>query len=197
MKANKNMLEYIEKYKQKRNIRFAEVDGLLYRSLKGVYTLGFIYLLVFQSLYLLSLLTLSEEKLSASMNIVISAIIFTFGILLGFVFSLTKLKLTGCLLTLPFAALNCALFYKISWTAEVSKEFLGTAVHFYYRFAVPTLLILFAVIFMIVIDIRAKIKNKKLYNHLLGELYRSHKTDELTSLSTEEWENILSGSINE
>ena len=188
MKKNKNMLSYIEKYKSKRGINFATTDGALYHSLRVVFTIGFIYIMIFHLLYLLSAITLKADYFASVKTIYITVAVCAAGIVLGYILNSTKFKLAGCLVTFVPLIMNLYIFFNISVS---EKKFLGTATHFYYRFAFPALVILFAITFMAIIDIRSKIKTDKLYRHLEEELYRQHKDCNLSSLTSEQWEEII------
>lgn len=201
MKKNENILKRVEQYKYKRGISFAETDGKFYKGLRIFATLMFIYFMAFNMLYVLAelmILGMEQVKFDAVKDAFLPIAICTVLIIAGYVLNCTRLRLWGCFVCMPPLIINLIVFFRIvkqatgsSGVVDTTSYILGMPPYFYYRHLIPTVLLLIAVIFMAAVDIRARVKNNKLYNHIMENLYVQYKAGNKSDLSDAEWQEFL------
>lgn len=200
MKKNANILKRVEQYKYKRGIVITDTNSSLYKAMRILATLSFIYLMAYNLLYI------SSQGIALGlgwiqMNQAFVPIIFcTAFIILGYVLNCTKLKLWGCLVCIPSTIINCVLFWGTFNPNGNSTDnivdatvpmLFGMPTKFYVRHIIPALLLLIFMVVMVVVDVSARIKNEKLYNHIMENLYVQYQAGKREAMSEEEWTAIL------
>ena len=201
MKKNKNILEKVESYKYKRGISFATAQGTLYKTFKIIATVAFVWFLVFNLLYILSgFLNLSDVNTNEIKENLISIMCCTALLSFGFILNCTKLHLIGSLIIPLPLIYNILIFYQMissvsnnSDVIDASNYILNMPPLFYYRHLIPAFLLLICCIVMAIIDIRANIKNNKLYDHIASCLYKEQFSAD-ADLSEEEWSKLIENS---
>lgn len=189
MKKNINILEYVEKYKYKYGISYAQEGGKLVKVLSIITGVVWIYSFFMLALSILSFaLNFSAGALEYSdlSNVFITTIICAVTMVIAAVLFVCKQKIAFCIVTIaiqPFIVLA----YE-----PISVYGMGYVAGFYWKYAVPAiLLVLFSAILLFIL-IRAKVKTNKLYNMLVDGLYKQYGTRDGEKLTDAEWQEFLS-----
>ncbi len=189
MKKNANILEYLEKYKYKYGIKYAEDGGKLVKHL-SVYT-GIVWLYSFITL-LLSILSFAINFAAGKLdygylsNTFISTIVYAVIMVVAAVLFICKQKIIGliiAIITQPFIVLA----YE-----PISVYGMGYVAGFYWKYLVPAIVFILIAAFLLIVLIRAKVKTDKLYNMLVEGLYKQYGTRDGEKLSDDEWNEFLS-----
>lgn len=201
MKKNENILKRVEQYKYKRGIYIADTGSSLYKVLRILATLSFIYFMMFNMLYILAelmMIGLGQVNFSDVKDAFIPVAVCTALIIAGYVLNCTRLKLSGCFVSLLPLIFNIIVFYRTVSNASGSGEvvdttsyILGMPPYFYYRHLIPTVLLFIFMVIMIIVDIRARIKNNKLYDHIMDNLYVQYRSGDKSDMSEAEWQEFL------
>lgn len=189
MKKNKNILQYVEKYKYKYGISYAVDGGRLVKHL-SVYT-GIVWVYSFLVLFLSILSfalnfgagTLEYSNLS---NTFISTIGCAVIMAVAAALFICKQKIIGLIISIiiqPFIVLT----YK-----PISVYGTGYLPSFYWKFFVPAILFVLIAAFLLIVLIRARVKTNKLYNMLVEGLYKQYGTRDGEKLTDSEWDEFLS-----
>ena len=200
MKKNKNILKRVEQYKYKRGISFADTDSASYKFMRVLATLSFAYLMFFNTMYILgqifNFVTGQGERVNK--NAFIAITISTAVIIIGYVLNCTRLRLYGSF-TMILPAITNFIFFRHAFNPNASSDgvldttnfILGMPPRFYVRHFIPVVLLLIAAIVMIIIDIRARVKNNRLYNHIMESLYVQYRSGDKADMSEEEWQEFI------
>ena len=176
MKKYENIITKVRAYEEKRGISYAKSTGTLFQALKKIYILLFAYTMLWNLLYILSILM--NRSNSGSFNgygmpftvVCVSTAVLTSG----FVIMFTKIKLAGIIANI-FPIVSLGIVY-----AQSTKDimgFLGFKLIFYWRHAVPLLLMLIICIIMIVIIIRENVIFNSNYKKIVENLYNEYHND--------------------
>lgn len=189
MKKNANILEYVEKYKYKYGISYAQEGGKLVKIISTITAIVWVY-----SFFMLVLSILSFAMNFAAgvldygdlSNVFITTIVCTAAMTVAAVLFVCKQKICACIVaivTQPFVVLA----YE-----PISVYGTGHLSSFYWKFAIPAaLLIIFAAILLFLL-IRAKIKTDKIYNSLVEGLYKQYGKKDGETLDEAQWDEFLS-----
>ncbi len=188
MKRNANILEYVEKYKYKYGIKYAEEGGALVKHL-SVYT-GIVWVYSFFILVLSILsfaLNFAAGKLDYSYlsNIFITTIVCAVIMVVAAAFFVCKQKIIGLIIGIivqPFIVLT----YK-----PISVYGAGYLPSFYWKFLVPAMVFIILAAFLFIVLIRAKVKTNKIYDMLVEGLYKQYGTHDGEKLTDSEWNDFL------
>lgn len=188
MKKNSNVLNYVEKYKNKYGIKYAESDGKLVNALSVIYYIVFAYTVLMTALFVLgiSLTTDFANIKSDALNSFITICGATVIMIAGLVLYICRKKVLGCIFTFctqPFALLA---FWHIT---RDTSGFVNTS--FYWRHGVPAAILFVLAVLIFAILIRAKFKTDKLYQKLLNALYSQYGTKDGEKLTDEQWQQFL------
>lgn len=188
MKKNANILEYVEKYKYKYGIKYAEEGGKLVKTLGVLSSIVWIYSFF---MIMLSIISFSINfaagifNYSDHSNVFISTIITAIIMIAAAVLYVCKQKIIACII-----AIVAQIFVVLTY-APISVYGAGYMPSFYWRFVIPAaLLIIFAASLLIVL-IRANIKTNKLYNTLVEGLYKQYGTQDSEKLTDDQWQEFL------
>ncbi len=188
MKKNKNVLNYVEKYKNKYGIKYSIDGGKLVNALSAVCGVIFVYAFLMTLLFVLgtSLTTdfgnIKSDFLNAFITICIAAAV----ALAGFVLNICRKKFLGSL----FYAIAQPFTFLAFW--HITRDSAGFLnVSFYWRHGVPAAVLFALSIWLIVLLVRAEIKTDKLYNRLLQALYIQYGTKDGEKLTEEQWQEFL------
>lgn len=188
MKKNPNILEYLEKYKYKYGISYAQEGGKLVKTLSIITIILWVYSFFMLALTILSFsLNFSIGKTSyAEMgNVFITTIVCSVAMLAAAVLFFCKQKIVACIVFIV-AETFVVLTYE-----PISVYGMGYVAGFYWKYAVPAiLLVLFAAILLFIL-IRARVKTNKLYNMLVEGLYKQYGTRDGEKLTDAEWQEFL------
>lgn len=188
MKKNSNVLNYVEKYKNKYGIKYATDGGKLVNSMSVIYYIVFAYTLLMTALFILgiSLTTDFANIKSDALNSFVTICGATVIMIIGLVLYICRKKVLGCIFTFCTQPFSLLAFLHITRDAS---GFVNAS--FYWRHGVPAtiLFVLAALIFAVLI--RAKIKTDKLYQKLLNALYSQYGTKDGEKLTDEQWQQFL------
>ncbi len=189
MKKNTNILEYVEKYKYKYGISYAEEGGRLVKTLSAISYIVWIYAFFMTALFILStslMFGIGSADFSYIANSFITISTCTFLMIVGAVFYLCHKKIIGCALTLISQPLIVIAYSHITRNSAGIINF-----SFYWRHAVPAAILFCLALWIMIVLIRAQVKTTKLYNMLLDGLYRQYGKKDGEKLSEEEWQKFL------
>ena len=190
-----NVLKRVRQVEEKNGIKYAKTDGKLYGTLKVLYTIIFAYTLAINSLFILSnfIVYYGNENFNSVKVSLVTVTIATLLLIAAFVIMRFKNKvwanyasgitnlLVAVLLVLTFANLM-----------QDSLGLFGYVYSFYWRHAVPLLLIAVFAVWLSVIAIRANIKTDKQYKKVMENIYAQYNLSaENEQLSEEQWEEFL------
>lgn len=188
MKKNSNVLNYVEKYKNKYGIKYATDGGKLVNSMSIIYYIVFAYTLLMTALFILGIpLTTDFANIkSDALNSFVTICGATVIMIIGLVLYICRKKVLGCIFTFCTQPFSLLAFLHIT---RDESGFVNAS--FYWRHGVPAaiLFVLAALIFAILI--RAKIKTDKLYQKLLNALYSQYGTKDGEKLTDEQWQQFL------
>lgn len=188
MKKNANILDYVEKYKYKYGIKYAQEGGALVKHL-SIYT-GIVWVYSFFMLAL-SILSFAMNFAAGALDysylsdVFITTIICAVLMIVAAVFFVCKQKIIGLIVgivTQPFIVLT----YK-----PISVYGAGYLPSFYWKFLVPAIVFILFAAFLLIVLIRAKVKTNKLYNMLVEGLYKQYGTRDGEKLTDSEWDEFL------
>lgn len=198
MKKNANILDYVEKYKYKYGISYANEGGKLVKSLYRVIKCFLIYIIVCLPIVEASLLFNAQKvakttqdfsffsihKSPYTAEFYIMFICFVLLIALLVVAKKRKMLAAAALLILPV----------IVWCFAVCTENqngFGYKATFYF-IAIPAAVALLLVIALVIVLIRAKIKTDSIYNMIVEGLYKQYGVSDGEKLTEDEWIEFLS-----
>ncbi len=188
MKKNANILEYVEKYKYKYGIKYAEEGGALVKHL-SVYA-GIVWVYSFFIL-ILSILSFAMNFAAGALdysylsNVFITTIVCAVVMIVAAAFFVCKQKIIGLIVAIaiqPFIVLTYM---------PISVYGAGFLPSFYWKFLVPALLFMVVAVFLLIVLIRARFKTNKLYNMLVDGLYKQYGTRDGEKLTDGEWQEFL------
>ena len=189
MKKNANILEYVEKYKYKYGISYAQDGGSLVKALSIIIKVIWSYSFFMLALSILSFgvnFGIGKLEYSKFSNVFITTIICTVAMIVAAVLFMCRQKIAGLIvavITQPFIVLA----YE-----PISVYGIGYVAGFYWKYAVPAaLFVLFAAVLIFVL-IRANVKTNKLYNKLVDGLYKQYGTRDGEKLTDDQWQEFLS-----
>lgn len=189
MKKNANVLEYVEKYKYKYGISYAEEGGKLVNTLSVISYLVWIYAFFMTALFILStslMFGIGSADFNYMANSFITISICTFLMIVGAVLYLCRKKIIGCALTLVSQPFIVIAYSHITRNSAGIINF-----SFYWRHAVPAAILFCLALWIMIVLIRADVKTTKLYNMLLDGLYKQYGKKDGEKLSEEEWQKFL------
>lgn len=189
MKKNENILKYLEKYKYKYGISYAEENGKLAKFFSVAVSVLWVYSFFTSVLSILSFSlnfkvgTLEYTDFdSAFITTIVCAVVMIAAAALF----VCNFKVAGCItavITQPFTVLA----YE-----NISKYGTGYLAGFYWKYLIPAILITVFSALLLTVIIRARVKTNRLYNNLIDGLYKKYGTKDGQKLTDSEWEDFLS-----
>ena len=195
MEMRYNILQRVRQIEEKAGIKYAKTDGKLYKSLKVVYVIAFIYSMVMNVLYLLGNLLIysGKESFANIKNTLITVTVATVGLIAALVFAKFK-KQIWANITAVVLNLFSGVFLILTFAHLLEDDlgFLGYKFSFYWRHSVPLLLIIILSIWICIIALREILKTQKQYKKVVENLYEKYNvSSENEQLSEEEWDEFL------
>ncbi len=189
MKKNANILEYVEKYKYKYGISYAQEGGKLVKTLSVISYIVWIYTFFMTALFLIStglMLSVGNADFSYIANSFITICTGAGVMIAGAALYLCKQKILGA------AATIVAQPFMVMAYSHITRNSAGVInLSFYWRHAVPAAILLCLAIWILVVLIRAKVKTNKLYDMLVDGLYKQYGKKDGETLSEEDWQEFL------
>ena len=192
MKKNANILEYVEKYKYKYGISYADEKSTLVRRLCKFINFFTICMIIWTFLFCMSLLFKAQSEEFSLFAVNNDYFVYTseyYTLLACFFLLIVTLilsKKSKYFLGLTVAILPVA----ISCFRTCTKVGLGYKSS-YYIGSVPSYIIMLLVVALIFILIRARIKTNRIYDMLVDGLYKQYGTENGEKLSEEDWQKFL------
>lgn len=188
MKKNANILKYMENYKKKYAINYAQEGSTLVKRLSILVSIVWCY-----SFFWMALSTLSWA-LNFKMNVVdfaqfkrvfLITAFCTAAMIAAAVLFFCKQKIIG--LSLAIIAQPFILFtYK-----PMLVYGMGYRPKFYFAYSIPAVLMVIVCGILLFILIRAVYKTNQIYNYIVEELYKQYGTKNGEKLSDVEWQEFL------
>lgn len=188
MKKNENILNYVEKYKYKYGIKYAEENGKLAKFFSVLVALFWAYDFFVLVLSILSFsLNFKVETLNYQDfdNVFITTIVCAVTMICAAVLFVCGLKVSGCvtaIVTQPFIVFA----YE-----SISRYGTGYILSFYIKHIIPTVSLTVFGILLIAVILRARIKTAKIYNSLVDGLYKQYGTKDGEKLNDDQWNEFL------
>ncbi len=188
MKKNANILDYVEKYKYKYGIKYAEDGGALVKHL-SVYT-GIVWVYSFFVL-VLSILSFAMNfaagvlEYSSLSNVFITTIACAVLMIAAAALFVCKQKTIGLIVGIISQPIIVLTYRPISVYGA------GYIPSFYWKFVVPSILFIILAAFLLMVLIRAKVKTNKIYSMLVEGLYKQYGTRDGEKLTDDEWQVFL------
>lgn len=189
MKKNANILEYVEKYKYKYGISYANEDGRLVKTLSVISYIVWIYTFFMTALFVFStcfMFKFGAVDFDYIANAFITISVGAFIMIVGAALYLCKQKIIGC------AANAFVQPFMILAYSHLTRNSAGIInFSFYWRHAIPAAILFCLALWIMAVLIRANIKTTKLYNMLVDGLYKQYGKKDGETLTEEQWQEFL------
>ncbi len=189
MKRQANILDYVEKYKYKYGIEYAKDGGKLINTLSAISYILWIYTFFMTAIFIFStvlMLNVGQADFNHIANSFITISIGAGVMVVGAALYLCHQKIIGCALTVISQPAMVFAYYHITRDSAGQLN-----LSFYWRHAVPAVILLLIAVWIAVVLIRANIKTNKLYDMLVEALYKQYGKQDGESLTEEQWEDFL------
>ena len=190
MKKFKSVLDRVDFIENKFGIYYAKTDGVLYKTLRFIYLIAFVYTLIINLMWILgTALRISDgDHTVTAYNYMISLIIFTSVSIIGVILLLCKVNIIGSaisFLPIPFITY-------IFGKELVDSVGLGPFKDvFYYRHLIPLSIMAVISVWMFIIALRAYVKRNNRYKQILQNLYDTFKHENPDNLSLDDWKEFV------
>lgn len=189
MKKYESVLKRVDFIENKFGIYYAKTDGLLYKSLKFIFSLAFIYTFAINLIIISAqALLISEGDYTADKNFLIAVSIFAMISLVGAILVWCKVNITGTAVSFSSAPFLLFIFGKKLVDSVGIGPFKAS---FYWRHAAPLGILTVISLWMFVIALRAYIKRNKRYKQILKNIYEIFKLENPDNLSHDDWEEFV------
>ena len=189
MKKNANILDYVEKYKYKYGISYAQEGGKLVKHLSIYTSIVWVYSFFILALSILSFaLNFAAGALDYSYlgNVFISTIVYAVVMIVSAAFFVCMKKIVALIIGI---AVQPAI---VITYMPISAYGMGYLPSFYWKFLVPSIVLVILAAILLIVLIRAYVKTTKLYNLLVEGLYKQYGTRDGEKLTDSEWDEFLS-----
>lgn len=192
MKKYAGVLARVREMEQKNGIRYAKPEGKLYKTLKWLYGIIGVWALITNLMYILGvwLVNSGTDKMSKVSNSLITVSVCSLLIIAGFVLNRYKQYIIGAVLSVVPSILLVPVFAVMM---KDSLGFLGYKLSFYWRHAVPLILMVIFMVWLTVIAIRATVKTDKAYKRVTENLFNLYNLngENGSEISEEQWQEFL------
>ncbi len=193
MKMYESVLTRVRTVEQKNGINYAKTDGILYKTLRVIYSVIFFYTVIINLLFIagMFLVRYGTDNFKSVKNLLISVCVCTGVMLAGYVMSFFKFKLTAGIISVLPEILLIPLF------GSAMKDTLGLfgfKYSFYWRHLAPLVLLVILTVILTVIAVRARVKTEKQYKKVTENLYKLYNVtvgNESDGITDEQWEIFL------
>lgn len=189
MKMQESVLRRVRMVEEKNGIKYAKTDGKLYKTLRVLYTLVFIYTVGINLLFISGMLLVygGTDKLSGVLNSLITVSVCTVVIIVGYVLSFFRFKLAAGIISVIPEIILIPVFGTVM---QDSLGIFGFAASFYWRHLIPLTLLIILMTAATVIALRARLKTEKLYKKVTDNLYGIYHSSG-NNITDGEWEEFL------
>lgn len=193
MKMYESVLTRVRTVEQKNGINYAKTDGILYKTLRVIYSVIFFYTVIINLLFIagMFLVRYGTDNFKSVKNLLISVCVCTGVMLAGYIMSFFKFKLTAGIISVLPEILLIPLF------GSAMKDTLGLfglKYSFYWRHLAPLVLLVILNVILTVIAVRARVKTEKQYKKVTENLYKLYNVtvgNESDGITDEQWEIFL------
>lgn len=193
MKMYESVLTKVRTVEQKNGINYAKTDGILYKTLRVIYSVIFFYTVIINLLFIagMFLVRYGTDNFKSVKNLLISVCVCTGVMLAGYVMSFFKFKLTAGIISVLPEILLIPLFGN---AMKDSLGLFGFKYSFYWRHLAPLVLLVILTVILTAIAVRARVKTEKQYKKVTENLYKLYDVtfgNEADGISDEQWETFL------
>ena len=194
MKKLDGVLRRVRALEEKRGIAYAKPEGKLYKTLRVLYTLVYIYGMGINLLFIAAMsLKLDAGGVATKdvLNSIITVSVCSFLSIVGFILMYCKVYLTAGILSVVPLIFTIPLF--AGAMEESIDGILGYRYSFYWRHFLPVLVLTLLMLWMTIIAKRAQIKTDRMYKKVTENLFNMYKLSEgeAENISEEQWESFL------
>lgn len=188
MKKQANILEYVEKYKYKYGISYADENSSLVKKLSVVTSLVWIYSI---AIFTLTVLSFSLNFYGGSMNysefsgVYITTIVGLVGLIVAAILYRHKQKIIGLVIA---TISQLAVLYAHE---AISMYGINYFTGFYWKYLIPAIIFSCLAVVIIFVLVRAIIKTNRIYNMLVYALYKKYGSENGEKISEEKWQEFL------
>ena len=189
MKMQESVLRRVRMVEEKNGIKYAKTDGKLYKTLRVLYTLAFIYTMGINLLFISGMLLIygGTDKMAGILNSLISVCVCTVLIIAGYALSFFRFKLAAGIISIISEIVLIPVFGAVM---RDSLGVFGFAVSFYWRHLIPLIVLIILMTATTLIAVRARLKTEKLYKKVTDNLYEIYQSRG-KELTDEDWEEFL------
>ncbi len=189
MKMQENVLRRVRMVEDKHGIKYAKTDGRLYKVLRILYTLLFIYTMGINLLYIAGMFLVygGTDNFVSIQNTLITVCACTAAVILGYVLSFFKFKFCAGIISV---AAEVFLILSFASAMEDSLGLWGYKISFYWRHLAPLALMIIFMIWLTVIAVSARLKTEKQYKKVVDNLYNIYNQPDV-DVSDEQWNEFL------
>lgn len=189
MKMYESVLTKVRTVEQKNGINYAKTDGILYKTLRVIYSVIFFYTVIINLLFIagMFLVRYGTDNFKSVKNLLISVCVCTGVMLAGYVMSFFKFKLTAGIISVLPEILLIPLFGN---AMKDSLGLFGFKYSFYWRHLAPLVLLVILTVILTAIAVRARVKTEKQYKKVTENLYKLYDVtvgNEADGISDEQW----------
>ncbi len=193
MRMYESVLTKVRTVEQKNGINYAKTDGILYKTLRVIYSVIFFYTVIINLLFIagMFLVRYGTDNFKSVKNLLISVCVCTGVMLAGYVMSFFKFKLTAGIISVLPEILLIPLFGN---AMKDSLGLFGFKYSFYWRHLAPLVLLVILTVILTAIAVRARVKTEKQYKKVTENLYKLYDVtvgNEADGISDEQWETFL------
>ncbi|MGN0492992.1 MAG: hypothetical protein ACI4F7_05025 [Acutalibacteraceae bacterium] len=189
MKMQESVLRRVRMIEEKNGIKYAKTDGKLYKTLRVLYTLVFIYTMGINLMFVAGMLLVygGTDKISGVLNSLISVSVCTVLILAGYILSFFRFKLTAGIMSVAPEIFLIPVFGSVM---RDDLGVLGFTASFYWRHLIPLVGLVILMTAATVIAVRARVRTERLYKKVTDNLYKIYQSNG-TDVTDEVWEQFL------
>ena len=174
MKISADVLEKVRLYEGNNRIRYAKIDGSLYKSVKSVYFLAVLFTLVMNFFFVMGNV-LSKDRFEVFENSVYMVVVLSVLLILALV--LIKFK-DYCLAHISAFLLNVGSSVCLTVVfARQLEDVVGYKTSFYWRHFAPLCLIVLLSFWATIIAVRAILKTQKSYKIVMENIPQKESSD--------------------
>lgn len=188
MKKNQNILNYVDKYKEKYGIKYADNGSPLIKGLGVAAIIVWCYSLLILLTSVFSFILKFKSGIFAYTDfksVFITTVACSVLMIISAVFYVVNKKVIASVVAI-ITQLAAVLTYM-----PISVYVDGYMASFYWKFAIPAALIILIAVAISFILIRAAIKTNKIYNSLVDGIYNQYGSKDGQKLSEKQWQEFL------
>ncbi len=188
MKKNQNILNYVDKYKEKYGIKYADNGSPLINGLGVAAIIVWCYSLLILITSVFSFILKFKSGIFAYTDfksVFITTVACSVLMIISAVFYVINKKVIASVVAIITQLASVLTYMPISVYAD------GYMASFYWKFVIPAALIILIAVAISFILIRAAIKTNKIYNSLVDGIYNQYGSKDGQKLSEKQWQEFL------